>query len=136
MSGAASTAPSVALPGRDAHLAGAAGGTATGHARLGFVRVERLALSVAGGQWLSDKDETYPLLVWLKCALCPVLNTGYFFCRKLYFLLRITGIFNINKLFDFHELTAKINLSLQQCGGGGPGRGGGGLAIAADYKAI
>ncbi|MGM8062726.1 hypothetical protein [Vogesella indigofera] len=84
MSGATTTAQSVAPPGRDAHLAGAAGGTATVQARPGFVRVERQALSVAGGQWLPDKDEAYPLPVWLKCALRRVLNIGYFLCRKLY----------------------------------------------------
>ena len=82
------------------------------------------------------RGEAGPVAAVLKFTLRHAINTGFFLCRKLYFLLCGSGIFNINKLFDFHQLTAKINLGLQQCGGGGPGRGGGGLAIAADYKAI
>ncbi|MDC7696303.1 hypothetical protein [Vogesella indigofera] len=130
------TVQSAALSGRGVHLAGAAAGTATGQARLDAARYRPVVPSYGGSHCLPDGDRAHPLRTWLKCALRKALNTGYFLCRKLYCLLRVVGIFNINKLFDFHELATKINLSLQQCGGGGPGRGGGGLAIAADYKAI
>lgn len=60
--------------------------------------------------------EAGPVAAVLKFTLRHAINTGFFLCIKLYFLFCDIGIFNINKLFDFHGLAAKINLGLQHCG--------------------